>query len=126
MTRELIITTRADNFNGTYSVREKLRATPNMASTTSWPRFFYPKDVYDPNDIAKGLLQGELLVCVCSTLFTHDQKLTRKKAYKFIYTGPSSWDKPDGVSHNTRYCNARLAEMQQVTCRSLAYVATQV
>ncbi|KAF8522529.1 hypothetical protein JB92DRAFT_3110608 [Gautieria morchelliformis] len=105
LTGELLCPTTLDWSDD--SVREKLRAAPNLASTTSWPRFFYPKDRYNPTDIAEGLLRGELL------------------AYKLIYTGPSSWDKPDGISRNSRYCNARLAEMQQVTCRSLAYVATQ-
>ncbi|KAF8525647.1 hypothetical protein JB92DRAFT_3108727 [Gautieria morchelliformis] len=107
LTGELLCPTTLDWTDD--SVKEKLRETPNLASASAWPLFFYPKSEYDPADLAKGLLRGELLLC----------------AYKLIYTGPSSWDKAQGVSWHTHYCNARLAEMQEVTRRSLAYVVTQ-
>ncbi|KAF8518794.1 hypothetical protein JB92DRAFT_2711998 [Gautieria morchelliformis] len=107
LTGELLCPTTLDWTDD--SVKEKLRATPNLDSASAWPRFFYPKSEYDPADLAKGLLRGELLLY----------------AYKLIYTGPSSWDKAQGVSRHTHYCNARLAEMQEVTRQSLAYVATQ-
>ncbi|KAF8501968.1 hypothetical protein JB92DRAFT_2833638 [Gautieria morchelliformis] len=91
------------------SVKEKLRASPNTASTSSWPMFFYPNGAYEPTDMEKGLLRSELLVFV----------------FKYIYTGPNTWSKPDGVARNTRSCNAVLAQMEHVTARSLAYVAAQ-
>jgi hypothetical protein len=49
-----------------------------------------------------------------------------KQAYKYIYLGPSSWDKEDGVARNTRPGNASLAQMHVVTPRSIAYVAAMV
>ncbi|KAF8497284.1 hypothetical protein JB92DRAFT_3125795 [Gautieria morchelliformis] len=88
---------------------EKLRASPSTASTSSWPMFFYPNGAYEPTDMEKGLLRSELLVFV----------------FKYIYTGPNTWSKPDGVARNTRSCNAVLAQMERVTARSLAYVAAQ-
>ena len=58
------------------SIKEKLRATPNHASTSSWPRFFYPRDQFDPSDLDIGLLRGELLLYVRGTLsYPHNHSL---------------------------------------------------
>ncbi|KAF8468653.1 hypothetical protein JB92DRAFT_2773126, partial [Gautieria morchelliformis] len=54
LTGELLCPTTLDWSDD--SMWEKLHAAPNLASTMSWPRFFYPKDRYNPTDIAEGLL----------------------------------------------------------------------
>lgn len=51
------------------SIQQRLRESPNHASTKVFPRFFYPPGQYDPNDLFVGLLRGELLVYVSDTSF---------------------------------------------------------
>jgi hypothetical protein len=46
-----------------FSDREKLRATGAISSKT-WPRFFYPLNDFDKEDLMQGFLQGELIVWV--------------------------------------------------------------
>ncbi|KIJ26214.1 hypothetical protein M422DRAFT_192533 [Sphaerobolus stellatus SS14] len=43
-------------------VKADLVATPQMVSTAASPLFFYPKGEYDPEDLCKGILQGELIL----------------------------------------------------------------
>ncbi|KIJ54889.1 hypothetical protein M422DRAFT_152696 [Sphaerobolus stellatus SS14] len=91
------------------NVQASIVENPGLASTTAWPLYFYPKGQFDPEDISKGLLRGELLVY----------------AYKYIYLAPSVWcapaqqDRPAGG-------NAQLHNMDSVTPRSIAYIASQV
>jgi Family of unknown function (DUF6698) len=48
------------------------------------------------------------------------------QAFKYIYTGLGSWHKEDGYVGTARAGNAKLADMQSVTPRSLAYIASLV
>ncbi|KIJ29827.1 hypothetical protein M422DRAFT_36807 [Sphaerobolus stellatus SS14] len=92
--------------------QSSLIATPGLCSTAAWPMFFYPKGQFDPNDLAKGLLRGELLVWV----------------YKYIFLAPSAWH-PNKHSDESKIFstgNASLHKLYNVTPRSLAYVATHV
>ncbi|GJJ11231.1 hypothetical protein Clacol_005463 [Clathrus columnatus] len=65
---------------------------------------------------------------VRNTLSPHEKKMRGfvDEAYKAIFTGPSSWDSVSGETHMYKKCNARLANMHEVTTCSIAYIAVQV
>ncbi|KAG1848140.1 hypothetical protein C8R48DRAFT_677345 [Suillus tomentosus] len=88
----------------------------------SWPSFLYDDGGYDPQNPTKGLLKGKLLV----------------KAFKRVFTSPSSTDKEQPVdsvarsAHNrnsgerrTRRDVATLLNMRSVQPRAIAYVSVQ-
>ncbi|KIJ38101.1 hypothetical protein M422DRAFT_33446 [Sphaerobolus stellatus SS14] len=91
-------------------VKAKLVATPQLASTTAWPLFFYPKGKFEPEDLCRGILQGELILW----------------AYTAIFLGPSTWYPSKGKTKQSSSCNASVHNMDKVTPSSIAYVAAQV
>ncbi|KIJ32200.1 hypothetical protein M422DRAFT_184918 [Sphaerobolus stellatus SS14] len=78
-----------------------------MASTAAWPLFFYPKGEYDPEDLYKGILRGELILW----------------AYKAIFLGPSARYPSKGKAEPSSSCNALVHNMYNVTQSSIVYVA---
>ncbi|KIJ50492.1 hypothetical protein M422DRAFT_245783, partial [Sphaerobolus stellatus SS14] len=91
-------------------VKAELVATPQLASTAAWPLFFYPKGEFDPEDLCRGKLRGELILW----------------AYKAIFLGPSTWYPSKGKTEQSSSCNASVHNMDKVTPSSIAYVAAQV
>ncbi|TEB08721.1 hypothetical protein FA13DRAFT_1760071 [Coprinellus micaceus] len=73
-------------------------------------RFLFRNYEYNPADPWDGLLRSGLLV----------------KAFKHVFTSPSSVYNGDGSSKSTKSSNARIHGMTSVTIPSIAYIATQV
>ena len=91
-----------------------------------WPIFLYANYTYDPEDPWNGLLHSGLLVSVSPPdvqLFILYLPIFLIKAYKHIFTSPSSVDQEPKA---TRSGNAHIHGMRSTTKVSLAYVATQV
>ncbi|KAH0832176.1 hypothetical protein J3R83DRAFT_13091 [Lanmaoa asiatica] len=85
--------------------------------TNLWLQFLYRDGKYDQLDPAKRLFKGEIIL----------------KAFKLIFTSPSSADKED-TNGPTKRCRgerrtranvAHLLKMKQVTPRAIAYIAVQ-
>ncbi|TFK79731.1 hypothetical protein K466DRAFT_505095, partial [Polyporus arcularius HHB13444] len=70
-----------------------------------YPSFLYDVEEYDADRIDKGLLRSELLV----------------KAYRHIFTSPSSAERPQGQMSS--HCIASIYKLERVTPESIAYVA---
>ncbi|KIJ33114.1 hypothetical protein M422DRAFT_183622 [Sphaerobolus stellatus SS14] len=81
-----------------------------MASTAAWPLFFYPKGEYDPEDLCRGILRGELI-------------LWSRLICKAIFLGPSEQYPSKGKAEPSSSCNALVHNMYNVTQSSIAYVA---
>ncbi|KAG1728759.1 uncharacterized protein EDB91DRAFT_1023995, partial [Suillus paluster] len=106
------------------SVRASIRDYhPDFCITTcSWPSFLYRNGHYDPQNPANGLFKGELLI----------------KAFKHIFTSPSSTDEEpvDSVTHSAQsknsgeHCTQRdvstLLNMRSIQPRAVAYVSIQL
>ena len=88
-----------------------------------WPLFLYHGYSYDSKDPWNGLFRSALLVTVSLLFLDHDAYFWSPKAYKHIFTSPSSVDKEPKATHSG---NARIHGMTCVSLPSLAYVATQV
>ncbi|KAG6913352.1 hypothetical protein DXG01_007502, partial [Tephrocybe rancida] len=88
-------------------VKEKLRCGEQLVSGNEWPVFIYHGYIYNPEDPWNGAFRSLLLV----------------KAFKHIFTSPSSVDKDLKA---TQSGNTRLHDMTSVTAASIAYVATQI
>ncbi|KAF7966160.1 hypothetical protein HWV62_39766 [Athelia sp. TMB] len=88
-------------------IKEQLRSGELSFSGDLWPSFVYENYKCDPGDLWTGLFRSSLLI----------------RAYKFIFTSPSSAEKE---SKATRSGNARIHGMNEVTLPSIAYIATQV
>ncbi|KAH6868958.1 hypothetical protein BKA70DRAFT_1452313 [Coprinopsis sp. MPI-PUGE-AT-0042] len=88
--------------------QEKLRSGELAPAGDHWSIFLYLNHKYNPEDPWQGLLHGLILV----------------NAYKFVFTSPSSVERPDNRA--TRCSNSKLHGMACVTIPSLAYIATQV
>lgn len=86
-------------------VKEQLRNTDYIVPGDEWPIMLYQDYRYNAADPWNGLLRSRILI----------------KAYKHIFTSPSSADKELKA---TKSGNARIHGMKQVTIPSLAYVAT--
>jgi hypothetical protein len=107
-------------------IKDKLRNGEMVVSGDQWPVFLYAGYDYDPEDPWKGLFKSPLLISVSGQTFVSRlYQLTEysTKAYKHIFTSPSSVDKENKA---TRSGNARIHGMTRVTPASIAYVATQV
>ncbi|KAI0689451.1 hypothetical protein C8T65DRAFT_588667, partial [Cerioporus squamosus] len=72
------------------------------------PNFLYPEGEFDPDDLHKGLLQGE----------THEQAL------RAIMTSPSSITEPAGKKTMGRGCIAHIYKIDTVSPRTIGYVGT--
>ncbi|KAF8583686.1 hypothetical protein K439DRAFT_1240134, partial [Ramaria rubella] len=108
LTGRLLCPAKLDSGDETYAIQCSLKSGKYDLQPTDWPTFFYKGHKYDPDDEMKGLLQGELLI----------------QAFKCIFLGPSAWLRNDGKSKIMHSPKAALCEMEAVTSRSLAYVAT--
>ncbi|KAJ3494462.1 hypothetical protein NMY22_g20071 [Coprinellus aureogranulatus] len=91
-------------------VRRDLKSGKVVPSGDMWPRFLFKNYEYNPEDPWDGLLRSSLLV----------------KAYKHVFTSPSSVYSKDGVTKSTKSSNARIHGMTSVTIPSIAYIATQI
>lgn len=106
-----------------------LRSGNYSVSGDQWPVLLYKDEIYDPENPWAGLFKNRLLVLVTEIpFFPSDLLLLMQipfdlKAFKHIFTSPSSVDKEPKA---TRSGNARIHGMTSVTIPSLAYVATQV
>ena len=92
-----------------------------------WPIFLYAGYQYNPKDPWKGLFRSPILISVSCLLLFHARPpdpfvLFNAKAYKHIFTSPSSVDK---IAKATRSGNARIHGMTHVMLASIAYIATQ-
>ncbi|KAF8422779.1 hypothetical protein L210DRAFT_3325190, partial [Boletus edulis BED1] len=95
-----------------------------LVTSNSWPAFLYEGETYDPKDPRKGLFKNLLLL----------------KAFKHIFTSPSSALKTDIESEHTtqpkrqcklnecRTCSdvATLLGMKTISLRAIAYIAVQL
>ncbi|KAH6903247.1 hypothetical protein BKA70DRAFT_1111106 [Coprinopsis sp. MPI-PUGE-AT-0042] len=90
--------------------RQRLRSGELIPTGEQWPLFLYENYIFDAENPWRGLLRGPLLV----------------KAYKHVFTSPSSVDGGEESSKATRASNSRIHGMKAVTTASLAYIATQV
>ena len=105
-------------------IKEKLQSGELAVPGDQWPVFLYHGYTYDPEDPWNGLFRSALIVFVSlRRLSVLKLVLTMSKAYKHIFTSPSSVEKEPKA---TRSGNARLHGMTKVTAASIAYVATQV
>lgn len=106
-------------------IKAKLRSGDMVVSGDHWPIFLYAGYIYDPEDPWKGLFKSQILISVNPPfLFVGPSILnTIVKAYKHVFTSPSSVDKEVKA---TRSGNARIHGMTRVTPASIAYIATQV
>ncbi|TEB33309.1 hypothetical protein FA13DRAFT_1627468, partial [Coprinellus micaceus] len=91
-------------------IRRELKSGLLVPSGDMWPRFLFRNYEYNPADPWDGLLRSGLLV----------------KAYKHVFTSPSSVYSNDGATKSTKSSNARIHGMTSVTIPSIAYIATQV
>ncbi|KAJ3540837.1 hypothetical protein NMY22_g4128 [Coprinellus aureogranulatus] len=91
-------------------IRRDLASGQLVPAGDLWPRFIYRNNDYNENDVWDGLLRSSILV----------------KAFKHVFTSPSSVDAAEGFITTTRSCNARIHGMTAVTIASIAYIATQV
>lgn len=111
----------------TYRIKEKLRSGEMLIPGDQWPIFLYAGYKYDAEDPWQGLCRSSLLVsvsCFGNTRSRHlSNSLWLSKAYKHVFTSPSSVDK---TTKATRSGNARIHGMTRVTPASIAYIATQV
>ncbi|KIJ47615.1 hypothetical protein M422DRAFT_163757, partial [Sphaerobolus stellatus SS14] len=96
-------------FLGGLFVKDDLISTPSLASTAAWPLFFYPHGQFDPDNLSKGLLRGELLIWAC----------------KHIFLGPSKWLQGSELTISEA-CNAKKHRMTSVTPHLIAYITIQV
>jgi hypothetical protein len=89
-----------------------------------WPIFLYYGYNYDHEDPWNGLFRSSILVSVsCFVVYSLPvEMVTSAKAFKHIFTSPSSVEKEPKA---TRSGNARIHGMTEVTPASIAYVATQ-
>ncbi|KAH6890794.1 hypothetical protein BKA70DRAFT_1234416 [Coprinopsis sp. MPI-PUGE-AT-0042] len=90
--------------------RQRLRSRELVPTGEQWPLFLYENYIFDAENPWRGLLRGPLLV----------------KAYKYVFTSPSSVDGGKDSSKATRASNSRIHGMKTVSNASLAYIATQV
>ncbi|KAJ3501625.1 hypothetical protein NMY22_g18862 [Coprinellus aureogranulatus] len=95
---------------GDPKIRRDLASGQLVPTGDLWPRFIYKDDMYNNKDVWDGLLRSSILV----------------KAFKHVFTSPSSVDATDGYFTSTRSCNARIHGMTAVTAPLIAYIATQV
>jgi hypothetical protein len=103
----------------------KLASGEIAVAGDQWPLLVYANQQYDPDDPWSGLFRSQLLVYVCvipAVIGSHCQLCT-SKAFKHIFTSPSSVEKEVKA---TRSGNARIHGMTTVTTASIAYVSTQV
>jgi hypothetical protein len=89
-----------------------------------WPAFLYDQKQYNPKYEETGILKGEVLVQVCFSLLFNICMLTFQKAFRHIFTGPSS--AICGRSESTKPSKAQLHGLTAVTARTIAYAAVQV
>ncbi|TEB36975.1 hypothetical protein FA13DRAFT_1622502, partial [Coprinellus micaceus] len=91
-------------------IRRELKSGHLVPSGDMWPRFLFRNYEYNTSDPWDGLLRSAILV----------------KAYKHVFTSPSSVYSSDGSCKSTKSSNARIHGMTSVTIPSIAYIATQV
>jgi hypothetical protein len=94
---------------------------------SEWPFFlYYLKTRYDPDDEEKGLLRGYILLRVCPSPSFNVYRLTlvTRKAYRHIFTGPSSAF--NGSCDTMKASKAEIHNLTRVTGRTIAYAAVQV
>jgi len=84
--------------------------------------FLYADYSYDQEDPLNGLLHSGLLVLV-RTYFSSSFRANSLKAYKHIFTSPSSVDQEPKATCSGNAC---IHGMWSVMKASIAYVATQV
>lgn len=107
-----------------YRTKEKLKSGAITVCGDQWPTMLY-SGVYNSSDPWNGLLRNYILVRVskhsyCMGCWGSHSLL---KAYKHIFTSPSS---VDAEPKATRSGNARIHGMLCTTRGSIAYIATQV
>ena len=106
------------------SIHTKLANGEIQVAGDQWPIFLYANYAYDPEDPWNGLLRSGLLISARPhRILVHLKLITFLKAFKHIFTSPSSVDQEPKA---TRSGNARIHGMRSTTKASLAYVATQV
>ncbi|TFK17409.1 hypothetical protein FA15DRAFT_605120, partial [Coprinopsis marcescibilis] len=89
--------------------RDRLRSGQLVPRGNQWPLFLYQDHKFDPEDPWKGLLRRYLLI----------------KAFKHVFTSPSSVDELDTRTTIPRSSNSKIHGMTLVTIGSITYVATQ-
>ena len=97
-----------------------------MVSGDQWPIFIYQGYSYNVDDPWNGLFRSAILISVSYHFgfsWVLVDSLITSKAYKFVFTSPSSVEKEPKA---TRSGNARIHSMTRVTPASIAYIATQV
>lgn len=106
-------------------VKEMLRSRNYSVSGDQWPVLLYKDELYDAENPWRGLFKNRLLILVSmiSSRQPHSFSSVSLKAFKHIFTSPSSVEKEPKA---TRSGNARIHGMIAVTIPSIAYVATQV
>lgn len=107
------------------SIQTRLRSLELLVPGEQWPIFIYKDNVVNEEDEWDGLFRSKLLVTVSlsNTAHIYNCSYFPDKAYKHIFTSPSSVEKE---TKSTRSGNARIHGMTGITFASLAYVATQV
>jgi hypothetical protein len=90
-----------------------------------WPAFLYDQKIkYNPEYEDTGLFRGYVLVRVCCSLLFNICVLTLRKAFRHIFTGPSSAIR--GHRDATKPSKAQMHGLTAVTGRTIAYAAVQV
>ncbi|KAI9429453.1 hypothetical protein H4582DRAFT_1826678, partial [Lactarius indigo] len=97
------ITFNWDNAN----VREELHRGMREITAADLPSFLWPKGVFEIHDYYKGFLHSDLLIV----------------AYKHVFISPSS---ERVANRSSRGGNAALHNIDWVTFKSIAYIATLV